>query len=428
VGTGLDILMNNDGSSRPGSIQIDGGSTIAYDPSGTTGTKILKIVSGLPYGTHTVRFNNTGGSSYGIFNFKVYGPKKPALPSGSLELCDYFIPATYVANSVAGSLTIGKGVLRKINTRELNFNGTWAVVSPVDPDELSGFQVFTTTSASYVEYTFVGSGIDFRFLAGSGVVQNLTFLIDGSSNFTAANSSPTFGAGWSSAINTTTSYYGPSGVTLSSFNPATLSGTYGATNYGAGVSISGLTYGVHRIRVTTNNTGAFKPAAFDIITPIHSPKSNLYSDLQNTLPVGSCSLSDNRATTPVKYNVYAPKAWAQAVGVASSPATSSTVPVPVPDLSLTIKTQGGPIEVGYSLPVTNSAITNGVQTQVYVDGIAVGTIKMFNNSVATYMQMLSDSMIVPVGAGIHKVDLYWYTDAGTATTRITYRTLKAREF
>jgi hypothetical protein len=63
-----------------------------------------------------------------------------------------------------------------------------------------------------------------------------------------------------------------------------------------------------------------------------------------------------------------------------------------------------------------------------VDGVVVGTQKEGVQSVSNYYQGFSDKVIVPVSAGVHKVDLYnKANNSGTITFIGTERTLSARE-
>jgi hypothetical protein len=123
------------------------------------------------------------------------------------------------------------------------------------------------------------------------------------------------------------------------------------------------------------------------------------------------------------------KAWAQAIGVASSPTTpGATLTVPLPDLSQTIKTSGGPIAINYSVRLRADAIGRSIQPSIYVDGVQIpGSLKALDTYGAGGDLMLSDTCIVQVAAGVHKVDVYWYVSAGTATATATGRTLNIRE-
>lgn len=438
VGTGLDIIYANDantGTSSVWTITVDGSSIGTFQPaSPSTVAKQQKIVSGLPYGTHTVKFAHTTLNATRIYlsSFVIYQPKKPSLPSGAVELADYNVLANYAVTGVAATNvpSVSQGVIRKLPMREVLLVGaSWASNSSPqagNPTYESGFIVTMSTAADFIQYVFFGTGLDVRFSCPS-TSSNGTISIDGASNFTVANGSPTGGAGWTAAL-TTSSFGNTSGISFTAstgviaLTPGTLSGP------GSGVSLNGLTLGLHTVKVSYNSGSNSLPInAFDIITPIYSAKSNLSADLQNTLPVGSNAISDNRQLTPLKGVSLTPKAWAQAVGISSAPTTTATSFVPCPDLSLSLKTSGNPIEIFYSVTSSHGTANDGCFFQIYVDGIAVGSEKFNEQSSAGDRTSCSDSIIIPVSAGVHKVDVYWSVPTGTGTLTGLLRTLKARE-
>lgn len=416
VGTGLDIVLSdaNNGGSDTFTYQIDGGTAVAWPyTAGSTVVRTQKFVSGLPYGTHTFRINRVTATTWspGLIAFKVYQPKKPTIPAGAIELADYNVMATFIANATAGSSTISTGILRKVGMREFVYTGTWTTPPGLDTNAVSGFIPNNASSGATFSYTFFGTGFDYRFEFNSGVATNFTISVDGSSNLSGF----------------TTSSYLAAGMTFTA-STGVVSGTSGTLNYGNGVVVSGLALGIHTVKVTQNtNTGQVFSDSIDVITPIHSTKSNLMADLQNTLPVGSNALSDNRKVTPVKDSLPATKAWVQALAITSNPTTSSTSLVPLPDMSVTIKTTGGALDIQYSVASNNSGAGAQVFNQIFIDGVAIGTEKFFTSSVASAVETLTDSTIVPVSAGVHRVDIYWRVNGATGQGNGTNRNLKVRE-
>lgn len=413
IGTGLDIMVSNDNGSRSDTLIVDGVAAGTLTAAANE-VAVKKIVSGLPYGTHTIRLTSSGGAaSIRYVKFNVYGPKKPTLPTGAIEISDFNVMGNYVANT-NGTIYPSTGVMRKTSIREVNYVGTWTGPTGVDPAYAGGFNVFSSTAASYAEYTFYGTGCEWKSWMNSSVTVNQTISIDGSTNLSG------FTTGFHSANAGT--------VTLT---PATglLSGTTAASPaYGVTVRIAGLTLGLHKIRVTYNSgTAPIYVDCFDVITPIYSAKSNVYGTTHNALPVGSQSLADTRKTSMVKDSVPGTKAWAQAVGISSGVTTTSTSYIPLPDMSLTIKTSGGPIQVNYSASVFHSAAAQAVYIKVFVDGLAVGAEKAINAAATGYDNIIADSVIIPVSAGAHKVDLYWQTNSGTATADSIRRSMNVRE-
>jgi len=417
VGTGLDIDINEPGTLDSCTHLIDGVTSNAYVSTGlgtSTYTRV-KVVSGLPYGTHTYRFTrNAFVNNVPQFrSFTIYGPSKPALPAGCVELADYYDMADYSPNITYGSAAVvSPGVLRKMLIREAVYSGTWAIQA-FDTGFAGGFNIRSNTSASYVELTFVGTGIEYRPLLGN-VAYNYTFLIDGAA-----------------ATGSTFTYTG-SGLT---YNASTglLSGTAAGTNpngYAGGLwSVNNLTFGVHKLRITWNTGAAdvLYADAFNVISPIHSPKSNLPGDIQNTLLVGSCAIGDSRkfSSTSVKTLTN----WAQAVGVGSSQTTTITGSpgVPMLDMSCTIKTSGNPIQMLTVLTANVSVTPQRLSVFFVVDGVVVNN-GTYNRSATNGLDMqLSFTSIVPVSAGVHKVDVYWSVGSGTGTISDTPRILTVQE-
>lgn len=409
VGTGLDLLMfdNGTGGNDTYTYSIDGATPSAWPyTSGSTTLRTQKIVSGLPYGTHTFKLTRGAAATWvpEVCKFIVYGPKKPTIPATALELCDYNVMAALVGNSTAGIETISQGVLRKeISQREAVYvGGGWALPIIYPATAVGGWQAYTGTVGQYVEYTFFGTGFEKRCYSTPGAT--FTVQVDGA--FPAA-----------------VTYYGG----YNSYTPATGALTANVGTVASGFRVVGLSLGVHKVKVTLASGTYLYTEAMDIITPIHSTKSNLYADLQNTLPVGSCSLMDSRKTSMVKEIVPASKSWAQAVGVTASPSTTSTTAVPMADMSVTIRTTGGALKIDYKACVYNTAVGNYMATQVYVDGVAVGSISSMNSTTISYAVELTDGFIVPCAPGVHKVDLYWFCQGGTTTVDSGKRTLTVQE-
>jgi len=420
VGTGLDLVLGNDsnsgGTSSVWTIAVDGTSQGTVTNAGAASApKVFKVASGLPYGTHTAKVGmaSLGASRLYLYSFKVYQPKKPSLPAGAVELADYNVMATYVANTSTTAGAIAGGVLRKNITRELIYSGptSWNLSGP-DASSDSGWSIYPTSSSASgnaIAYSFFGTGFDFRFTANTDRVATVNVTLNGVS-LTTANF-PTM----------TASVVGITGT----FNPSTgvLSQVAGSFVYNAGLAVTGLPLGKYTIQFTSAGTGLITAQSIDIITPIHSAKSNLAGDLQNALPVGSCALSDNRQTSLIKTTDRPRKNYAYAQGLAVSPTTSSSAYVPVPDMSVTLNTSGGRVLIAYTMWSQQTSNTGGFQ--VYVDGAPVGTVKL-QYSISPATVNLSDTFVLPLAAGIHKIDLYWSCPT-TMTALAQSRTLMAAE-
>lgn len=410
VGTGLDLVRWDDNNpiGTDHSQNIDGTS---IGNTGTTGYNfgsIVKVASGLPYGTHTYTLTRlgSGGADLGAYRFLVYGPSKPSIPTGAVELCDYYIMGNYSATTAAGFNTIGTGMLRKRSEREFLYTGTgWSAGFDTNS---SGWDVQSNVNGDAVTYWFYGTGFEFRFDSALAGTQIWQFTVDGSTNLSGFTTS-TVGAGVASFVAAT--------GTLTSASSATYSNI---------LSVSNMTLGFHKVVMTrTGGTYISFFQSLDIITPIHSQKSTQPGAYQNALTSGNQGISDSRkfSTTTVK----SLSNWVQAFGISSNPTTTSTVLVPVPDMSCIIRTTGNPIEIYYSADASSSATAVAVRVNLYVDGVAVGKIKSYDEPANLGSVPLSDSIIVPVAAGVHSVQLFWEVSSGTGTMQNDWRTLKVRE-
>lgn len=261
TGTGLDVIIRDDrGSALARSFQaitVDGGATIgsiSYTAAVTDPIHYTqKVVSGLPYGTHSVSFLSNAGAanSPGIEFFLVYGPKKPTVPDGAVQVGEYYLPATFAAGATAGRETIATGVVRKSFLREFVYVGTWTAT--LDIAEVNGYKTSSTTTNDYWEYVFYGTGFEHRF-GNNATTVTWQYTVDGSTNISGFTTS-TYGAGITSLTTAT--------GTLVTSTTATV---------GNGVRVSGLSLGVHKVRFTkTAGTGTLSNSGFDTIVPIHFP-------------------------------------------------------------------------------------------------------------------------------------------------------------
>lgn len=284
TGCGCDLIRRDNTTGTEASdkwpIYIDGSTIGNGDNVGAASKRIEKIASGLPYGTHTVKVLNNGGSSfynYGVSDIIVYKPKKPTLPTGAIELADYNVMADFVANTTAGLETISTGVVRKSCARELTYKGSWAL--NLNVGTIGGHYALTSTNGDFVEYTFWGSGFDIRFACDSSRSTDIRVTLNGSALITG-----NFGTASFNVYGTGVTY---DGSTLGSLDANDVTGAVGS-----GFACSNLPFDKYTVRFTNNTANQFDIQAFDIITPIHV----------NNVNVGSLSLLDTRKTSPVANN------------------------------------------------------------------------------------------------------------------------------
>lgn len=272
VGTGLDLFIVCAAASRAiDGIYVDGNPTSVGSYSApTTFSGIVKIVSGLKYGTHTVEFRtNNVAISPGIYDFLIYGPKKPALPAGALELFDYNVAGNFEANTTAAVNTISQGVVRNsVIKRTLKAEGTggsqnWGLASIVGgagETFVGGFNLATDRNGAYIEFGFWGTGFDFRW--GTNSVNNRSTDVGVSLNGTALTTANFPTASFSTYGGGTIAYNASTG----SLNQEA---GIGAQN-GNGFIVSNLPLAYYTVRFTNNVTSSFLVAeTLDAITPFH---------------------------------------------------------------------------------------------------------------------------------------------------------------
>lgn len=406
VGTGLDVYVL--GANSGDTITIDGvnqGTILGLSNGG-----IVKLCSGLPYGTHTVLFTSpSGSSSIRYSRFIVYGPYKPAVPSTAVELADYYLMANYVASTTIASSPVSPfsaGVLFKSCSRELLFSGSGWAYSAASAGFISGGYAATATSGDSVQYTFFGTGIELHTTYGS-TPWSATIKIDGVAYTGAA----------------TVAY---SSTPVPTWTPGTSTFVAGGVS-GASLQITGLSLQLHTITMTkATSTDSMTITGLSVVTPVHSPKAVGPYVQQAVHTIGSQALGDSR-----KFSTQSVKAlnnYSQAIGVLTSATTSLATMAPMPDMTTKIKTFGNPLEIRFEASLTQSTSSAECDYQVYVDGLPVGFLR--SNSVGTTAYLTyQDSIIVPVAAGDHIIQLFW--GSGTAgqvlNARSNQRSLYARE-
>lgn len=276
IGTGLDIIEGlNSSVTTNYTVEVDGvnvatGVTLF---SGVINNKV-RICSGLPYGTHTVRITRNAALLTGtISKFVVYGPKDPTIPVNAKALSQYFVMADYTQGSSISDVINSVGVLKKVNTREYAYVGaSWSITSLNPGIAPGGYDIRPVSNGNYYEYTFFGTGFSLPIRANAGSA-DITLTLDGSTNFTGLT------------VNQTAS---------GTFTTAT--GTYTGTINDGHVGVSGLDNKKHTVRVTFNNAGSviYFSSGLDIITPIHAPVTNGPVVLQDVIDIGSCGIKDLR--------------------------------------------------------------------------------------------------------------------------------------
>lgn len=298
VGCGLDIVMASDSATFPTvALTVDGASAGNITTIGgvANSERLVKICSGLHYGTHSVKLTFSSGASVAaITDFIIYQPKKPSLPSGAFEVADYNLMASYSTagtTDVANGNGIVQGALWKAALREVTYVGAWLVNPNQDYNPKCGFAVYTTTNGNSFQYTFFGNAVAIEF-NGASANTTCTISIDGALNALGSISGVGITNGGGGTYNLLTPDAPTAGI----------------------VSFTGLSLGKHTITVTkTAVAGTVELNGLFIGTPIHinSP----------TLRTGSTSLKSKTKFSPEKVQVNAgpdlskAKAWVVFDGV-----------------------------------------------------------------------------------------------------------------
>ena len=318
VGTGLDVFYIVGGADAVRSVvnvSVDGFSIGNYD-AGDNFFGIRPIVSGLSYGTHTVRFETPAGNDndQGISDFIIYGPKKPEIPTldaGSLELSDYNIMADYSANDTRSSLIVSKGVLGKAFRREFLYTGTVGPDNPVDTTrgDYFGGQLNASSGSTYSYTGYIQDAFEILERGGSGadtIICNLDNNVISSTNFDISVDGGTrTGTGALQNLDITT--------VDGSYAPGTGTWTSGS-NFGgrlifeAPSGSTAIPLGVHTIRFDHNSTTAGGPSGVFFHTPIHINDDNLKvgSEGLNNLTIDPIVEEDEAV---VQANLGEAKAW-----------------------------------------------------------------------------------------------------------------------
>lgn len=410
VGVGLDVVRRDDGNSLTNhsyAVYVDDVLVGNYTNAASTSPRIEKLVSGLPYGTHTVKLLNTASPVQNVAfeSFIVYTPKKPTIPKDSVEVCSYDLVADFAQNTTQSAFKPSTGVIRQNAFRGVSYVGAnWTISGPNPAAYTDGFIFYTNgSSGQTASLTFYGVGIELRSQSFGTNSSNISVEVDG----VAPTSVSTYG-NWTYSSGTLDQAATPN------------------SSAGSGMSITGLPLDFHTIKLTNNTTGQMTIDTFDIITPIYSAKSSVNS-YQNASEVGSNSLNFDFKLKG--YNTTS-KVAVSALGILVNPSTSSTTFVPMPDMTVRVSSKGGLFDISYISQATNNQATGAGSThlQVFIDGEPIANPKTHDtpNGSSTIVTIV-DKMTVFLPPGIHSVAVYWKAGAGISTAFLNQRTLLVTE-
>ena len=423
IGTGLDVTTANTfvAATLQFDVIVDGTSVGIYSVGASPVSPFVqKLVSGLPFGSHVVRLSNPSGVNVapGIMDFIVYGPKTPQVPSGSMKLAEYNLMATFAANSTANQYRISTGVIRKNPYREFNYvNGTggttdWQFTNSGAPSELnpSFYGIQSDRLNAYAEYTFWGTGFDFRTQIQSNGPDNLQVSLQ---NLSAGGS--LLAATTTNFPTMSTSVYG----TGSAFNSSTgvLDMRDASTVSGAGFVLSSLPLALWKVRFNNGTAGHFpRIEALDIITPVYTRSFSVPGTYRTENTVGNNSLGDARLLSPTESANSGTEA-AVAQGITVGPTVNTNAMVPLPNMKLAVVSAGG----WYLLNFSGSfqclnASSAGVRVRAQVNGRTItDEFSAVENVANSTIGDLSISVPVYLEPGNHQVTLVWRSSLASQT-------------
>jgi hypothetical protein len=282
-------------------------------------------------------------------------------------------------------------MIRKTPSRGATYIGTWSIPA-VDTSRINGFSAQTSTATDFVEYTFWGTGFDFRFAANTS--SDFTMSVDGSSNLSSF----------------TTSFYDSGGT--AGFTAATgnyLQGATGSTSGNTnGIVVDGLSLGTHTIKVVLNAVFV-AVESFDIITPIHISDSSR-PGYQNDREMGH-SVGDLRRTNFEELEVVQTFFF---TGLPSS--TTSTAFVPAPGSGgIVVLDEASWVEINVTAHMRNLTGGQDVQADIFVDGKELTGLTLLHTQQAV---ISGDSHSIEKRAflskGSHFIQVYHLVSGGTA--------------
>ena len=402
IGTGLDLLIfsswSESGSMNQHSVTIDG-ELAGYLPE-TKEPAIVKIASGLPYGTHVVKItnnNNIGisGRKCYIKNFTVYQPKKPSLPPDCIELAEFNVVANYSINNSIENTKLSTGVIRKMALMGTSYYKNYWGSSPAlnQATSVSGYTVDsvsnTNSANAYAEFYFWGTGVELKLYSNT----TIQFSINDISNFsTMQNLNGTNG------IQTSTS----SGLIL---NNSTGVMTGVAPSRGSAARFLNLPLGLHKLKILKSGTGDLSLESFDVITPVHFPKFNSFNTKLKNKIEGGNSISDIRKNTLVK-NQENKKSAVFSSGQSWVNSTTSTLYVPVHGASVLVNSSGGWYQFFLDAAGQSNNAEGNIDFSIAVGGKSFAGVSLLTPKINT-PYYISKTGLMYLGPGSHLIEVRW---------------------
>ena len=421
-GTGLDIVINKDNQTSDADFYIDGVKVYDYTSGATAEYKTIKLCSGLPMGTHILNIHQMSSTAVQntphIAKFIEYIPSDPSaissVDTGNLIARRDFT-ADYVFNSGTELDDLSKGVNYYGPTRG------WKLTDSSTAWGLAGATVYTywdrlegkyDTTDAIAETWFYGTGFELVMNCNSN--QGTPELeIDGSTNFSSFN------------VHESEQRFTAATGRFDLYNASSI----GAYKLG----VTGLTLGWHKLKITQDNT--HNGLSSDYLIHI-AALGVIGGSATLTSPVGAlqqiCTANageslDIRRVKPLESEENVVN-FAQARGINSYFTTTSTSLIPLPDLTVNIKTSGNPLKIDAKMIGSNNGANQISWAVIFIDGIEVGVASAIKQG-DTGNQYIGFSLneIHNIAAGLHTVTIYLKVASGTYTNYAARVSLSAQE-
>lgn len=306
IGTGIDLVRKDNAdvtSSQINEVFLDGVSIGQLDSNGSSRTRMEKLASGLPYGSHSLRIvmQDTAAYSPGLRRFKVYQPKKPSINKQAVELASYVIPATYVkpvfVGDPAGEAISSIGGIMRSPVREFEHTGSWGGISLAVGQIITGFETFASNSGSTFKFNFMGEGFTHYWTGETNNSAQIFIRVNGQL-LTDAN-----------FPSVTKTYVTESGGAFFPLEGRINQGTSTGNQKGCYFAVENLPFGFYEVEFELQNGSFIRNSGVEIIQPIHSLDytlgNNSVVDLRNQLPIESsyAHINDSSQTVDNLKNV-----------------------------------------------------------------------------------------------------------------------------
>jgi hypothetical protein len=257
-----------------------------------------------------------------------------------------------------------------------------------------GYNISTSTNGDFMEYSFLGTGVEIAMNMGTNYT--LTVQIDGVAYTGAATISPTANGTWT---------------------PGTSTWTANAGN-GTVLQITGLSYGMHKIRVTrSSGTGAHTLEYMNVVTPVFAYKNLTPENRTYMLPLGETGISDLRKRSPIRSEDFKNVYSYTVDSLTSNPTTTSAVYVPIPQQQTNLVIRANKkVRVIWGGSLQNNTAGAAVQYALYIDGMPITSNFVGSGSLPANTNfpcsLVWKGQLAP---GNHRFEIYWLTNTGTAT-------------